>query len=59
MFGVWEMKNITKAAFQIYLLIMWFYAIFQDAEADKIAYVVVDILLPPIGVIRGIIIYFF
>lgn len=34
------------------------YAIIVDVKADKIGYAVADLFVPPIGVIRGILLFF-
>jgi hypothetical protein len=51
-------------AFLVYIAIwlgsgfMWIYAITCDAKADRIGWLLADILLPPIGLVRGLILFF-
>ncbi|CUH74582.1 hypothetical protein AXI70_gp07 [Cronobacter phage Dev-CD-23823] len=49
-----------KAAVLIWLLglAMWFTAIVQDAIHSKLVWVLVDILVSPIGVVRGLLMWF-
>lgn len=55
------MKEIT--AFLVYIglcfgsLLAWIYSILKDAQADRIGWLVADVLIPPLGVIRGLILW--
>ena len=44
-------------AMWVFGLFLWLYAIIADAKADRILWVLVDILVAPIGVIRGMILW--
>lgn len=56
------MKELLAAAayiaFWITAVVAWTSAIISDATNGKIAWVIVDILVAPIGAIRGFILWF-
>tara|TARA_R100001163_G_scaffold47194_1_gene35474 strand:+ start:469 stop:651 length:183 start_codon:yes stop_codon:yes gene_type:complete len=42
---------------QLLSLALWLYAVISDAKKSKIAWLIVDIFISPIGVIRGLILF--
>ena len=55
------MKEII--AFLVYIalwiggLACWIFAIVKDAQADRVGWLLADVLLPPLGMVRGLILW--
>lgn len=44
-------------AFSVGSSAAWLYAVVVDAQASRIGWVIADILIPPLGAIRGLILW--
>jgi hypothetical protein len=40
-------------------LLLWFKAVITDAASNQVGWVVVDCLIPPLGVLRGLYLFVF
>lgn len=52
------MENFFGLIFGLFVFVMWVTAIIHDASNNLIGWLVADIFLAPIGVIRGALIFF-
>jgi len=50
--GAWNMFWAVAISF------FWVYAIIDDIQHDKAGWAVLDMAMPPLGLIRGMILYF-
>lgn len=50
-------ENLIVLAVGLSMISCWIYAILTDAKAERIAYTIADILLPPLGMVRGLLLY--